>query len=436
METSDWKIITCPHCHHLVKVAAHLVTSRLVCPTCQETISLHVHHPTKPDQTSKAALPTTRSFDPEPVKLRGHERESWETRAPDLRQIDFKDKLAKTTDHNGSQELLNPIRRRRSHSQQKQQASWDEDSAPTRRRHHRGRWRLLVRTIRRFWALLLLILLAFGGIVYRFSEVNTHPGDSGYVRTPAPDPVTIKERDVLELQNKAEVLQALTPALKTFLNAQSPAELHPLIRDPQRVIPLLDAYYQQQKPFAPADYRELPTAEGVLIHKQFVVLTMETKAFMPLHITLEKGPLGYLVDWESYVGYGEMSFEKFRARRPTSPTLMRCKIRVVEYYNLDFPDSTTHQSYELTPVDDSEAIYGYIARTSPLIGKITTAQLGVPSFPCVLRLCYPPNTTEDHRQVEIAEYVQTGYVIRGEDFPLPSEPSLPKDAAPGSPGQK
>ena len=427
METGEWKIITCPHCANLVKVAGHLMSSRLACPTCKEPISRSSAFPHTVPPGPKPAIPTTRAFDPSPVRLRGSDREAWEARAPDSREIDFKERLAKTTDHDGSQELVTPVRRRRHFTKNEDGIDWEGGQRVRKRRG--GRRRMIRRFFARFGWLLSLIILGLAGIIYRFQDIGSGGAGSNYVQTPAPIPVPQEEKaKVLELRPSIEILQEIRPLLQKFLHAKSAAELRPLIRDPERVIPLMDAYYAEQHPFAPADIRAMPDQGNLFVYKHFVVVSLETKGFHNFYVTLEKGPEGYLVDWESYIGYGEMSLSTFRMQKPTSPVLMRFDLKPVHYYNLDFEGrEDAYQSYQLNPVDDSPSLYGYVRRHSPEHDKITAALLQVGNSPCVLKIRYPENSTQGD-QVEISEFVQKGYVIRGDDLP-PSNQSGPSGQA-------
>lgn len=424
METSEWKIITCPHCTNLVKVAGHLVSSKLACPTCKQPITTPAPPPRTIPAGPKPAIPTTRVFDPTPVRLRGSDREDWESRAPELREIDFKDRLAKTTDHDGSQELVTPIRRRRRFAKDGDGTAWEGDRRPRRRQSFR--WKMIRRFFSRFGWLVSVIILALTGIIYRYQNINSEQYRSSYFQTPAPTPESSEERERnLERQASITILQEIQPVLDKWLAAKSPADLHPLVRDPERVIPLMNAYYAEQQPFAALEILGRPEAEKLFPYKQFVVISLEKRDFSKFYLTLEKGPAGYQVDWESYVGYGEMSLNIFRMKKPTSPVLMRFDIKPVGYYNLDFQDrEKSHQSYQLNPVDGSPPLYGYVALNSPAHDKIKTALLRISNTACVLKIRYPENSTEEN-QVEITEFVQKGYVIRGEDLPapLPDKPS-------------
>ena len=427
MEASEWKIITCPHCASLVKVAGHLLSSNLACPSCKSPIS-NPSIPARPaEPIPKPAIPINRAFDPTPVRLRGSDREAWESRAPELREIDFKDRLSKTTDYAGSQELVTPVRRRRSFAKQESGSEWE--GGHRSRRRHGGRWRMTRRFLSRFGWLIGLIILALTGIIYRYHDLNADIYHSNYVQTPAPDPVTKEEKERnLELQPTLQILQDIRPTLEKWLGAKSPADLRPLVRDPARVIPLMDPYYAEQRPFSPMEILRMPDATELFPHKQFVVVSLERRDFSKFYLTLEKGATGYQVDWESYVGYGEMPLSIFRMKKPGTPVLLRFDLRAVGYYNLDFEGrEDAYESFQLSPADGSAPLYGYVARHSPTHEKIKAALLRIPNTPCVLKIRYPEHSTQDN-QVEITEFVQKGYVIRGEDLPPPS----PADPSHGS----
>jgi hypothetical protein len=67
-------------------------------------------------------------------------------------------------------------------------------------------------------------------------------------------------------------------------------------------------------------------------------------------------------------------------------------------------------------------LYGYTPQQSGVHQKLMFALLEKKSVYCVVRIKYSDNSTND-QQVEITHYLQTGWVMRGEDFLTPTEES-------------
>ncbi len=86
-----------------------------------------------------------------------------------------------------------------------------------------------------------------------------------------------------------------------------------------------------------------------------------------LEIAMLRGPQGkFLVDWESLTGYGEMSFQEFRTKRPTNPVLMRTYVRLFEYYNYEFTNSKKYLCIKLLSESGDNSVYAYCERGTPL----------------------------------------------------------------------
>ena len=49
-------------------------------------------------------------------------------------------------------------------------------------------------------------------------------------------------------------------------------------------------------------------------------------------------PQGLKVDWESWAGWSEISWEKFLSMKPVSEHVFRVTLSAVDYYNFGFAD--------------------------------------------------------------------------------------------------
>jgi hypothetical protein len=461
MGISIWNILTCTHCGKLVKLPKEIGDAVASCPHCKRPVSgissPETHSPempsapalpsspepkaqqlqldlpdagvtaataiqpaprslpvTLPPQRSEAIpssgsnLPANRSFNPDAMKMR-MDREAWQPKTPELREIDFKDRLARTTDPDmvqGRSEM-----RYRNHAWESSQKSSSTSWSSWRRALRKMPWGLV--------GLFIVILALAGYKIWRGFQKGTLSFNQNTASETRPTTPVKAPPSELESRPKSAILADLTPTLKAFVEAQTSAEMKPFVREPERVHALMDAYYQEQENFVPVDYNALPRFDNLFAHKNFVVASLETKQFEPFTISLEKGPTGYLIDWESYVGYGDMPLSTFQKTKPTTPTLFRFIIEPTAYPNFDFPSSETHQAYKLYGKNRSQLLYGYVPRQSPPHEQLMAALLDKNSIYCVLRVKFPtPSTTNN--QVEITHYLQTGWVLRGEDYESPA----------------
>lgn len=429
MET-EWNILTCPACKAIVKVAKGRDIAQMGCPKCK--MSMGPSSVAVPKEIIKSVveptrreLPAERNFNPDAPKIRA-KKEGWETQTPAPKEIDFKDKLAKTSDptFNSSSKGEGSKKRKRritrsEHLARLKGLDWEPDVGTPRS----ASWNSWQRTLSRIpWALVLLGVVGVGAVIYKVVELRKTNEVYTYVRTEPPPKAEPKNPDdKLELAATSTVLAEITPVLKDFLNAESPQALMPLIRERERVQPLMEEFYRNQQPFKKAAYRFLPTEDLITIHKRFVVAQMETPEFETFTMTFEKTPKGFLVDWESYVAYNEMPLAKFRESKPLRPTEFRMILSVESYYNHQYSDSKEWACFRLASRDKSALpLYGYVKRTDQIIEKILGAMLNVKQVYCTLKLRYSEGSAEDN-QVEIADYLQTGWVFRdlSEDLPPP-----------------
>lgn len=220
--------------------------------------------------------------------------------------------------------------------------------------------------------------------------------------------------DVPAVMRRSEFafLAEAEPLVRAFLNARTVDELMPLVRQPERVrsrllelnpagtfdAPGITAFNQHGM----VHYLNRLAAVDVLVgdHRHRQVALIET-------------PEGLKVDWESFVGWSEMSWEEFLATKPSEPKVFRVVVRQVEYYNFDFADDLRWQSYRLESPDGQHQIFGYAER-----GSLISQQLRSPSsdeaISAMLTLRFPQDKTA-RDQVVIDRYVMEGWVFEDDD---------------------
>ncbi|MBP7948290.1 MAG: hypothetical protein KA004_01455 [Verrucomicrobiales bacterium] len=446
MEAAEWHISPCPHCAGLIKLPATPTAARIACPRCGAVLAGEPGAaaassvpqaadsvPSAPTKSAHVSLPTQRAFDPQPIKARGTGREGWQTDRP-LKEVDFKDRLQKTSDPELFQDANankgRRVKKNRRLAGTPSGTEWDSEAASAKRSaRRRGFWRRIP------WGIVGIFTALFATALY-LSLRSAFKKGPVQVIAPATEKkaaASANPDDLLELMATADYLPAVNRVLSDFFAAETPKELRPFIREPERVFPLLEHYYAEQQPFTPLRLKRLPDIAngGILTHRRFVVVMAETESYQSIPVTLEKTPAGFKVDWESFAGYGEMSAEQFLKERPTAPVLMRVTISASDYFNQDFPDKSTHACLRLglgLPLGAARHIYGYMPAGGTVQQEVLAASAGHPGrLFGVVRLRYPENSTTAE-QVEITEFIQKGWVLRMEDIPMPGK-SLPPSLA-------
>ncbi len=184
---------------------------------------------------------------------------------------------------------------------------------------------------------------------------------------------------------------------KEFLNASSMDELERWIRLPEATMPKVRAWYAEE-PYSPAGFNSLAgdytfsTQEGV----EWVAVPVRTADFEKRNLILVKEPAGWRVDWESWVGWSEISWPGFRSSKPIEPKLFRVKVSEVDYYNFGFKDELKWRSYRLDSPDGEQSLFGYVERGSDTDVRLDPRD-AVNGKPMLLTLKFPPDAPSDNQ---------------------------------------
>ncbi|MCH2059596.1 MAG: hypothetical protein MK183_03115 [Verrucomicrobiales bacterium] len=192
--------------------------------------------------------------------------------------------------------------------------------------------------------------------------------------------------------------------LKSFLNADSLEKRKKFTRSIQRVGLLMDKYYETRDPgvikhHSLTDYSNSSTLENFYL----IGVTLDDFSSTYGILTIEQGR--FMVDWEAFVGYSEMTLDQFKADKTQSPTLFRLRVKPDDYFNFDFtPDK--YQCLQLSDIEEKTVLYGYVIKGT---GPISSLQPGQEEF-FTLRLRYPEQPKAAN-QVFIEEVITSGWVI-------------------------
>jgi len=183
----------------------------------------------------------------------------------------------------------------------------------------------------------------------------------------------------------------LEEAVRAFLEAPTAAEALRHVRDPEAIRPKLEAWLAG-RPYAPPGFHELLTDTVATSHGgagEMITVQVRTRDFELREIVLVEADGGLRVDWESWVGWSEMSWADFEREKPEQPKWFRVVLSKVDYYNFAFKDDTEWSSYRLDAPDGTASLYGYVARAGELDQRIRPVD-DAGSVKLLLRLKYPP----------------------------------------------
>lgn len=209
------------------------------------------------------------------------------------------------------------------------------------------------------------------------------------------------------LQLNADDLEVARAAAEDFLACETIEDYAPLIRDSERVMPLIRNYYAKE-PFQPVGVLKINEQGRAQVAKRFASFEIVLKDYTSQPIAVEITEDGPLVDWESWVGYCEVPWETFIDEKVKKPTLMRLNVTRSYYFNFDFWDDTKWICYELERSSDESVLFGYVPFDSPLKNELPGIGTGRQTF--ILKIRYPENFSAKN-QVLITDLIQSGWVL-------------------------
>lgn len=228
-------------------------------------------------------------------------------------------------------------------------------------------------------------------------------------------PTAGREEPRVPVTSEANLGAALKIA-QAFLNAKTADERFATIRDQKRLHDSFFKYYETH-PAGPIEFDRIApnpaSADGSMTFTLPVTMPDGSKRQM----TVGKARSGgFLVDWASFIAYGDMDLSDFKARRPTQPMLFRMLGQTEKFYGGTFGDARGLLCVKLTdPRDEKGAfLYGYVDRTSTL-GRSLDFVLGKSlgqAVQIIVTLRYPDNAAADN-QVWIEELITEGWLTSG-----------------------
>lgn len=310
------------------------------------------------------------------------------------------------------EEAIQPLQRRRRYIEDNEQ-TWDQ--APSQRPSNASNKGLILTS------LFLLSIGVVGGSFFLLklpqdrknktsasisnpSQIEKLKSLSSPASSPGKNGKNNPEEPLIELVTND--LEAARKAAEQFLSCETIADMEPLIRDAERVMPLLREYYYR-KPFEPVGARTIDEQGIAQVAKRFTSFEIVLKNYATKPIAVELTSKGPLIDWESWVAHCEQPWELFIEREINDPTLVRVTAKQTSYFNFDFRDDKKWACFRLARSPDEQVLYGYAPRDAPFLKNLPG--LGDPESALRLKIRYPDHPVADN-QVLITEFVGSGWV--------------------------
>jgi hypothetical protein len=229
---------------------------------------------------------------------------------------------------------------------------------------------------------------------------------AGVPPQPVAEAPVLPEPDVA-VRSESSIVAELQPLAEKFLTATSVDACLALVRNPALAEARMRGYYPDGKIEA-LGLREFNGDGEITLLDESVAVKVRTRDQTERSLAFVKVGERYLIDWESWVGWSELTWEKFLATKPTTASRFRVNVFPTEYYNFTFKDDLKWQSYRLDAPDGIHSVYGYVERGSDLAKALSRSQDGRTSA-MILALKFPSGT-DTRDQVEIVEAVSSGWV--------------------------
>ncbi|GAA5126178.1 hypothetical protein GCM10023212_29240 [Luteolibacter yonseiensis] len=206
-----------------------------------------------------------------------------------------------------------------------------------------------------------------------------------------------------------QLIERIEAVTRKFFSETSVEGLAGICRQPERVRPLMESYYAD-KPVSGPHYKQTISLRALTLDNRgnFWLLGAQlmdgTKRNVIVEVLENSEPK---IDWETFVCYQPMPWDKFAAGRPTgSPYDFRVYVEQDTFFSHEFADSEQWSCFRLTSRDSEETLYGYVKKNSELekqIHKLLVANRGQRTS-VILRLNVPPGI-QSRRGVMIEKLV-------------------------------
>ncbi len=257
------------------------------------------------------------------------------------------------------------------------------------------------------WGWLVLIVVVFVGAL-AWSLIRAGKGES--------DLKQIKSATVSALKTEAEedlqatrLIEHIESTIRRYCNTTNIDTLAQVVRQPERVHPLMVQYYAQ-KPRASDPLLRISLIQPLTLDMRanFWVATIELTSHEIQNFIIEILDSGEArIDWETLVCNQPMPWDTFAKERPSGRSLdFRVYAESDTFFSHEFNDGNQWNCFRLTALDSEETLYGYAKIDSEVSQQIREElkknQGNRTSL--ILRLSIPPGL-ESKRGVVIEKLV-------------------------------
>ena len=218
------------------------------------------------------------------------------------------------------------------------------------------------------WFVLIAVALVAGGV---WSVLSMRQGEKKL----AIDHGVVKQKvaeDEEETRSATLLVEAVERAITDYLRAESVEELLPLVRDPERVRPLIEAAWAEE-PRRPMKFARMSLFEPALLStRPFWMVRVEVEDGEPQSLLVEQsGETGVKVDWETHVCHQPMAWDRYVSDLPAEGALdFRLWAEPDTFFSHEFSAPGRWACYRLTAKDGEGFLFGYVQAGSEVAAQL------------------------------------------------------------------
>ena len=242
------------------------------------------------------------------------------------------------------------------------------------------------------WGWFALIGLTISGaVVWALSHVREADVQADQIRVETESALAKEEREISEAH---ELVTRIEDSLRYFFNATTVDSLAKMVRQSERVNPLMLKYYMIHPVFrSPLSMVRVLQPLTLENRTNFwiasVVLANGQKHNLVIETEEDGNPL---IDWETFVCDQPLPWDEFALERPAGTSLdFRVYVERDMFFSHEFADSDRWLCFRLTALESEETLFGYVAVDSEeaqALLNLLEANAGRKTS-MILRLCIP-----------------------------------------------
>ena len=426
MNQDDQGDINCPYCEYAIRVSELPKNNKIRCPGCKKTID-DVQSRLIPLASAINSLPDKKTDKPEIIvenliqentvdknELTQKQDLSLEGSKSNNSEPENFENFKSTEDLEYDEEFVKKqaeLAQEFAISQSKI-LNWEEnaDEVSSGKRSNR-----IIFTLIALIVTSLVVFISFKGITKNNAAMK---GIEIFFESKTPEkenssiPKTKTFDDLLKQMESLGLHELVSASLEEFLNSDDIEAKIKLSRSSERVIPLMRKYYQNYDD-GPIAFRRISSAgeKGTGIIDGFYLIKVSFPDFSILPVILAFENDRIVVDWESFVGYSEITLSEFISKKPRNSTLMRLNATSDNYFNYQFQEDIYRCLYLRNP-EDTEAVYGYIERGGRADDQLSRIIESGQSIRFITLKIQYPKKLGGKNQVIIDEIVTSGWLIK------------------------